>query len=299
MLVVVAGGSGFLGSRVAAELAAQGHQVRALSRGLTARPGPPDARIHVVRADVRDPRTLVEPLTGAEVVVSTVQGFIGPGGVTPASVDRDGNRALVDVAREQGADVVLVSMTGAATDSPMELARMKAAAEQHLRSSGVPWTVVRGAAFAQAWIDLLEGTAGRNGRLTVFGRADNPIPWVDVREVAALVVRATVDPTLRGEVLELCGPESWSLRRLAGEIMIARGILGHPRRVPRPVLHTIVTTVGRVRPELGRQAAAALAMDVLPPADDTRTRERFPDLPATPVSTVLAELMAASSTAPV
>lgn len=289
MLVVIAGGTGLLGSLVADGLAAQGHTVRALSRGLSPGPGPRDPRVEVVRGDVRRPETLAGPVAAADVVVSAVQGFLGPDGVTPASVDRDGNRNLVDAAVHAGADVVLVSVTGAATDSPMELARMKAVAEEHLRGSGAAWTVVRGAAFAQAWIGIVEGTADRAGRLTVFGRGDNPIPWVDVREVADLVMRAVTDPTLRGEVLDICGPEPWTVRRLAQELMTARGVAGHPRRVPRPVLHAMVATVGLVRPALGRQAAAALAMDVLPPAEDDTTRARFPDLPRRPVSEVLAE----------
>ncbi|GEN80421.1 SDR family oxidoreductase [Actinotalea fermentans] len=296
MLVVVAGGTGLLGSLVADRLVDQGHQVRALSRGLSPHTGPHDPRVERVRGDVRDAAMLTTPLAGADVVVSAVQGFLGPDGVTPASVDRDGNRNLIDAAAREGADVVLVSMTGASADSPMELARMKAAAEEHLRGAGVPWTVVRGAGFAQAWMDIVQGTADARGRLTVFGRADNPIPWVDVREVAELVVRSVTDRALRGEILELCGPESWTLGRLAAELMAARGVAGRPRRIPRPALHVMAATVGRLRPAMGRQARAALAMDVLPPADDSATRARFPDLPRTPVSQVLAARVAGRPT---
>lgn len=296
MRVVVAGGTGLLGSLVADRLVDQGHQVRALSRGLSPHAGPRDPRVERVRGDVRDAATLAAPLTGADVVVSAVQGFLGPDGVTPASVDRDGNRNLVDAAAREGAAVVLVSMTGASPGSPMELARMKAAAEEHLQAAGVPWTVVRGAGFAQAWMGIVEATADARGRLMVFGRADNPIPWVDVHEVAELVVRSVTDQGLRGEVLELCGPESWTLRRLAAELMAARGVAGRPRRVPRPALHVMAATVGRLRPAMGRQARAALAMDVLPPADDSATRARFPDLPRTPVSQVLAERVAGRPT---
>ncbi len=63
--------------------------------------------------DVRDPATLDAAVDGAEVVVSAVHGFAGPGRVTPASVDRAGNAHLVDAARRAGADVVLLSVVGA------------------------------------------------------------------------------------------------------------------------------------------------------------------------------------------
>ena len=92
---------------------------------------------------------LQRAVDGADVVVSAVHGFAGPGGVSPASVDRDGNRHLVDAAVRAGATVILMSVVGAAPDSPMELFRMKYAAEQHLRARGTPWTIVRSTAFLE------------------------------------------------------------------------------------------------------------------------------------------------------
>ena len=77
-------------------------------------------------------------MVGVATVVSAVQGFAGPGRVTPESVDRAGNVHLIDAAEAAGADVVLMSVVGASADSPMELFRAKYAAEQHLRASGVP-----------------------------------------------------------------------------------------------------------------------------------------------------------------
>jgi uncharacterized protein YbjT (DUF2867 family) len=58
-----------------------------------------------------------------ETVISAVQGFVCSGGVTPASVDRDGNAHLIDAARVAGAGFVLMSVVGAASDNPMELCR--------------------------------------------------------------------------------------------------------------------------------------------------------------------------------
>lgn len=293
-MIVVAGGTGRLGSIVANRLCESGQQVRVLSRGLAPRPGALDARVEVVRADVREPASLREPLEGADTVVSAVQGFAGPGAVTPANVDRDGNLHLTEAAEAVGADVVLVSVTGASAESAMELHRMKHAAEQRLRVGRCRWTIVRAEAYAETWVDLLDQTAGSSGRPLVFGRGDNPVAWVSVDDVAALVVRAAEDATMRGEVLEICGPEPLTLMQLAQAYMDHAGVPGRPRRIPRPMLHVMAGTVGRLRPDLGRQARAALAMDDLPLSDDTATRERFPDLPHRAVSEVIAGLTLAA-----
>jgi uncharacterized protein YbjT (DUF2867 family) len=287
-MILVAGGTGRLGTAVVSLLCQRGDRVRVLSRGLAQQTRPPDSRAELVHGDVRDPATVRRHMEGVTSVVSAVQGFAGPGGVTPDSVDRAGNACLFEAAERVGADVVMVSTLGAAPESPMDLMRAKYAAEQRLRSGSARWTIVRPEAYAETWIGLLEETAGGSHRPLVFGRGDNPIKWVSVTDVAALVDRAVVDASLRGRVLEICGPESLSLRELAEAVMTQHGWTGRPRSVPRAMLHLMANTIGRARPEMGRQARAALTMDELPLADDTAVRAELVDLPCTPVSQVLA-----------
>ena len=289
-MILIAGGTGCLGSLVANRLHRSGVAVRVLSRGLAPHPGALDPGVQLVRADVRDPTSLLAPMEGVDVVVSAVQGFMGPGGVTPQSVDRDGNTHLVEAAERVGADIVMVSVIGASPDSPMELMRAKYAAEQRLRSSGSAWTILRPEAYAETWIRLLEQTAGTSHRPLVFGSGDNPIAWVSVVDVSALVERAVLDVSLRGRVLEICGPEPVTLTRLAEMVMTQHGWTGRPRHVPRPVLHAMANTVGLLKPEMALQARAALAMDEVPATHDTELRDEFQDLPCTPVSHVVASL---------
>ncbi|MFL6081110.1 MAG: SDR family oxidoreductase [Ornithinibacter sp.] len=288
--ILIAGGTGCLGSLVANRLHDRGLAVRVLSRGVAPRPGTIDPDVEVVRADVRDPASLRTPMEGVDLVVSAVQGFMGPAGATPQSVDHDGNVHLIEAAEKAGADVVMVSVIGASPESPMELMRAKYAAEQRLRSSGSAWTILRPEAYAETWAQLLERTAGRSRRPLVFGRGDNPVSWVSVADVAALVERAVLDDTLRGRVLEICGPDPVTLTRLAELVMAQHGWPGTPRHVPRPILQVMANTVGLLKPVIARQARAALAMDVFPTTNDRDLRSEFPDLPCTPVSAVVAAL---------
>jgi uncharacterized protein YbjT (DUF2867 family) len=285
-MIVVAGGTGRLGSRVANRLARRGLPVRVLSRG-DSTGETLDPAVEVVRCDVRERTSVDRALTGATSVVSAVQGFVGTGGVTPDSVDRRGNEHLVDAAQARGADVVLVSVLRASPDDPMELSRMKYAAEQHLRASTCPWTIVRSEAFAQTWLAILHQTAGGSHRPLVFGDGVNPIAWVDVGDVAALVERAVVDRSLRGRVLEIAGPQALGLAALAQAVMTHEGWPGTPRRVPRPALQVLAQTVGRLHPAFGRRARASLAMDRMASVNCTAVRNELPDLPATPVSALL------------
>ncbi len=189
-MILVAGGSGRLGTLLVQRLAGRGTAVRVLTRSRARASHFDSSSVEIVEGDVRVASEVQRAVAGADVVVSAIQGLAGTGGVSPASVDREGNRHLVDAAARAGATVVLVSVVGAAADSPMELFRMKHAAEQHLRASGTAWTIVRSTAFLETWIDLLAQTADRAGRVVVFGRGNNPINFVSVNDVAAVVDRA-------------------------------------------------------------------------------------------------------------
>jgi NADH dehydrogenase len=287
-VILVAGGTGRLGALVADQLAARGHPVRVMSRGLRAAGPEPHTQLDAVVGDVRDPGAVWRAMHGVSIVVSAVQGFVGPGRASPASVDRDGNTVLVDVARRLGAEVVLVSVSGAASDASWDLLRMKFAAEEVAWASGCPTTVIRPAAFVQTWLQVLADSAGRSKRPRVLGRGDNPIPWVDVAEVAALVVGAVEDPALRGRTLDLVGPERLTLDALARSMMAGLGWAGVPAHVPRPVVRTAAWTLGLVAPQLRRICLGALAMDEMSHPDDRETRALFPDLAATPAHLVAA-----------
>lgn len=175
---------------------------------------------------------LAQGVEGADVVVPAVHGFAGPGGVSPATVDYQGNINLIDTAGAAGAQLVLMSVAGAAADSPMELFRMKHAAEEHLRASGVRWTIVRATAFFELWIGVLSQSAARSGRPLVFGRGDNPINFVSVTDVAALVEHVVTDPAARGRILQIGGPEHLTFNQLAAAIQAAAGRTSTPRHVP-------------------------------------------------------------------
>jgi uncharacterized protein YbjT (DUF2867 family) len=280
--VLVAGGTGRLGTLVVHALAARGATVHVLTRDPARALHLAADRVNVVTGDVREPNSIAAATDGVDVVVSAVHGFAGPGHGSPASVDRDGNARLIDAARTNGADFVLLSVVGAASDSPFELFRMKFHAETYLAASGVSGTVVRATAFTELWIELLRQTAGRSNRPLVFGRGNNPINFVSVVDVARLVERVVNDPSTRGRTFEIGGPQNLTLDQLARDVAAALDHPGKPRHVPRVALHAMAATVGRLRPELGRQARAALAMDCTDMTfDHDAARSQFADLPCT------------------
>jgi uncharacterized protein YbjT (DUF2867 family) len=287
-VILIAGGTGRLGTLVVNVLVDRGLEVRVLTRDAQ-RAGLSNAGVEVMAGDVRDRNTLDSVVAGADIVISAVHGFTGPRGVSPASVDRDGNVNLIDAARVAGANLVLLSTVGAAADSPMELFRMKYAAELYAATSGVPTTVVRATAFLELWIEMLRQTAKRSGRPLVFGRGDNPINFVSVADVAAVVELAVADPGTRGETLEIGGPDDLTFNQMAQAVLTADGGTGTPRHIPPAALMLMANTVGRLNPQLGRQTRAALVMDRTDFTFDARPiHNSYPGLPCTALVELLA-----------
>jgi uncharacterized protein YbjT (DUF2867 family) len=288
-MILVVGGSGTLGTLLVERLRSRDLDVRVLTRDRGRAAHLEVLGADVVEGDAREPATLVPALAGVETVVSAMHGLVGPGGVSPASVDRDGNRNLVDAATDEGAAVVMVSGVGVSRDSPMELFRMKFAAEQHLQTKATPWTIVRATTFLETWIGLMQQTSARSGRPLVFGQGNNPINFVSAIDVAALVELAVTDSSLRGQIVEIGGPLDVTFNELAVAVQAAAGRTTTARHVPRPVLRAMGATLGLVRPELARQARAALVLDREPfTFDDRSIRQRYPDLPMTTTAQVLA-----------
>jgi uncharacterized protein YbjT (DUF2867 family) len=291
--VLVAGGTGRLGTVVIEGLAARGLSVRVMTRDRQRAAHLAGRRVEVVTGDVGDPATVTAAAAGIDVVVSAVQGFAGRGGGSPATVDRDGNLALIRAAEAAGAEMVLMSVVGVAPDSPFELFRMKHAAEAALADSGLSATVVRATAFVELWISLLAGTAGRSNRPLVFGRGHNPINFVSVRDVAALVEHVVTDRATRGHTEQIGGPDNLTMTELARMVSAHRGgSPTEPRHVPPAALRAMAATIGRLRPALGRQARAALAMDThdltFHPGIDVR--DHLGDIPRTSAAQVLQDL---------
>lgn len=274
-MIVVAGGSGRLGTQLVTRLAGRGLAVRVLTREPDRARHLSELAAEIVTCDVRDRSSLEPAIRGATTVVSAVQGFAGPGRGSAASVDRDGNANLIDTAAAVDADVVLMSVVDASPEHPMELLRAKYAAEQHLRASGVRWTIVRATAFVELWAEIMT-------RPIVFGRGENPINFVSVSDVATVLERAVVDPALRQSVIEVGGPQNVTFNELATLLQRVRGRPAKVRHVPPWLL--------RAAAPMARRARAAIAMDTTDMTFDAeRVQPALVELPMTDLQTALTD----------
>lgn len=260
-MIVVAGGTGRLGSLLVRRLSEDGHAVRVLTRD----PAPADLRgdkVEVVTGNVRDPAAAAAAVEGARIVISAVHGLVGTGKDNPKTVDIEGNRNLIDAAVSAGVErFVLMSIHGAGPDYPLELARAKYAAEVALRASGLAFTIIRPTAFAELWIEMIGAPliAGKPAR--IFGRGLNPINFVSVHDVATCVVNVVNDPKVSKGSVDIGGAENISLVGLANVLADAWGKPARVKHVPLLAMRVAATLLRTVKPDIARLIRSSIVMD--------------------------------------
>lgn len=261
-MILVAGGTGTLGTKIVSLLLAGGDRVRVLTRDEARATELRSRGVEAIVGDLRDQAAVDTAAHGCATVVMAAHGFVGGRGAGPAEVDRDGNRRMIRAAVAANAShAILMSTRGAAGDSPMSLDRMKYAAEQALVGSGLHWTIVRSGPFLETWSGIIGAHVADRGRALVLGPGDNPINFVSVDDVAALINRSVRDAGLRGRILDAIGPENLTFTDLAQQLIIASGRPGRIDHIPLTALRVMSVVAEPFTPAFARQARAAVLMN--------------------------------------
>ncbi|MEO8273349.1 MAG: NAD(P)H-binding protein [Chloroflexota bacterium] len=245
LTVGVAGGTGFVGGAIAAELHRRGHRVVVLShRGEEARGPLPDA-IELRRADVTTGEGLRDGMAGLDALVIALAFPNSPieaprRGRTFMAVDAAGTERLAAAAREAGVGrLAYLSGAGAAPDAPRHWFRAKWRAETAIRASGIPATIIR-----PTWIYGPRDVS--LNRFLGFARTFQAVPMTNfggqllapvfIGDVAGLVADSLVDQAAVGQVFEIGGPETLPMRGIIARALRIAGIRRPIVPAPAPLL---------------------------------------------------------------
>ncbi|CAA9403035.1 MAG: NAD(P)H dehydrogenase (quinone) 2 [uncultured Quadrisphaera sp.] len=216
MSIVVTGATGQLGRLVVEDLLRRGtpaSQVVATGRATERLADLADRGVEVRRADYADPASLGAAFAGAETVLLVSSSTVGQ--------RLPDHRRAVDAAAAAGvARVAYTSIVNAGT-TRMQLAAEHQGTEQHLRESGLAWTLLRNGWYLENYLGQLPvflehgavlGSAGQ-GRVSAATRAD-------YAEAAAVVLTTEGHA---GAAYELGGDTAFTLDELAQQLSGATG----------------------------------------------------------------------------
>jgi uncharacterized protein YbjT (DUF2867 family) len=169
-----------------------------------------EAGARPIHGDLRYRSSLDTAVEGVRTVITTAKSSMRGGEDNSQSVDLEGNRNLIEAAREAGVEhFVFVSALGADPDHPAPFMQAKAQTEAALRESGMGYTILAPNAYMQVWPALVVGVPALTGQtVTLVGEGRRRHSFVSNRDVAAFAVAALDNPAARNEYLAIGGPES-------------------------------------------------------------------------------------------
>ena len=213
--VAITGGNGFVGQHLAARLRAVGDDVVVLSRQTGFDLAAPDLD------------ALTMALDGCDAVVHCAGINREIGAQTYDAVHISGTRTLIEAAQTaKVGHISILSFLRARPDGPTSYHRSKWAAEELVRSSGLPYTILKAGVIHGRGDHMLDHLSHALHTFPVFGlvgmdeRAVRPVAVDDVTRILAAAAHG--DDRLRNTTLAVLGPNEMSLgaavRRVAATV---------------------------------------------------------------------------------
>jgi uncharacterized protein YbjT (DUF2867 family) len=203
-VILVSGATGQQGGSVARNLLERGFAVRALTRDTekAAAKELVDLGAEVVSGDLEDRASIERVLAGVYGVFSVQQFWeVGFEGEVRQGI------LLADAAKEAGVEHLVYSSVGSAhRETGIPHFDSKWEVEEHVRASGVPYTVLRPVFFMQNWEMMREPVLG--GTLPQPLDPDKPFQMIDAEDIGVFAARAFDDPeSWIGREVDIAGDE--------------------------------------------------------------------------------------------
>ena len=227
-MILVAGATGQLGGLIAERLLEKGEKVRILVRPGSDYEHLVTAGAEPVIGDLKDPSSLATACRGVDSVVTTANSTARGGNDTVQSVDRVGNVNLIDAAAAAGVGhFIFVSLFGAQANHPIPLMAAKGETEDHLRASGMEWTVLQPNLFFDKLPMMVMAPAFTGQPVTLVGEGRRIHSLVAMRDVVEYAVAALEQEQSRGKTLVIGGPAPVSWRDV-----VAAFVAAFDRKIP-------------------------------------------------------------------
>lgn len=213
-MILVAGATGVLGSEIVRRLIARGEKVRAMVR-VTSAPEKVErlekAGAEIVRADLKEPPTLLAACGGVNAVISTVTTILTsqPGDSFEAT-DGQGNKSLIDAAKKASVGKFIFVSFDTSKSPEMPLSNAKKEVEEHLKKSGLDYTILHASLFFESWLGPMLFADPVAGTAKVYGNGTDKIRYIAVADVAEFAVQSLSRPVAHNATIPIGGPDAIS-----------------------------------------------------------------------------------------
>jgi dihydroflavonol-4-reductase len=277
MRALVTGATGFVGSHLVEALQGRSVEVTALARSAAKAAELARRGVRVVNGDLDQREALTEAVRGQDVVYHVAGMVAARDEAEFLRCNRDGTTNLLGAVHRLGSPrFVLVSSLAAAGPAPRgrpllgsepprpvtAYGRSKLAAEQVVRSSTLPWSIVRPPiVYGPRDREVLKMfRLARLGLAPVFGDGTQELSAVHAADLAQALIAVAQSPKAAGETYHACHPQVFtsselglavaasmkrSVVRLSVPLAVGRVLLGITERIALLTGQTTILTTDK------------------------------------------------------
>ncbi len=250
-MILVTGGTGFVGGHLIRRLRQEGLPVRALARHPDRVQPLKDLGVEVVPGDISDKVSLEKAAEGIERVIHLVGIIQETPGVTFRGVHVEGTRNVIEVARKAGVRHFFhQSALGSRPGARSEYHRTKWEAEELVRQSGIPHTILRpsliygsGDKFTIRLSEMLR----RAPVMPVIGSGKSRVQPIYIDDVVSCMVKVVTGDAFLNEIYEIGGPDQLTYKEVTAAIAETMGLKRPAVHVPlffmKPIAHALETVL--------------------------------------------------------
>ncbi|MFQ6013816.1 MAG: complex I NDUFA9 subunit family protein [Anaerolineae bacterium] len=244
-MILVTGGTGFVGSHLVPRLIEGGKPVRCLVRSLPRAERLRNLGAELVEGDVTNLESLPEGMTGVDTVIHLVAIAIEKGGATYEAVNYQGTLNVLEAARAARVGrFIYMSQLGADSRLPYRFLSTKGKGQDAVQESNLAYTIFRPSVifgpedqFANilAQLILLSPLI-----FPIVGDGQARFQPIWVEDVVTCLVQTLGDESTVGETYELGGPEVLTYEQMVDRVMETIDARRLKLHVPVPLLRPLV-----------------------------------------------------------
>lgn len=252
-MILITGGTGFVGRHLVRKLIEEGNKVRCLIRKTSKTDVFKGFEVDFSYGDITDHKSLREASKGIETVIHLVGIIQESGKATFKSIHVEGTENLLKASKENGVKLLLYqSALGADENSTFGYKRTKAEAENLVKNSGIPYIIFRPSLIfgsGDQFTLRLSSILKKSPVIPVIGTGEARFQPIYIEDWVLCASKALKDKDMQNRIFEFGGPEHLTyieiIDILAEVLGVQRYKVYFPLHVMKPLIKFIENIISK------------------------------------------------------